>query len=131
MNLTFLNRKFASIASVFLLANMIVFHILVLTEIIPFDLIWGGRLQSKSDMIVFESLSIGISLFIILIIMSREEWLRLFNPKVALIGIWVVFGFFTLNTIGNLLAAEALERVLFTPLTFLMAVFTLRLAAKK
>jgi hypothetical protein len=40
-------------------------------------------------------------------------------------------GLFFLNTIGNLLSNNQLEKILFTPLTTILFVFSLRLAIDK
>ncbi len=124
------NRKFASITSILILLIIIVFHLLVLIGVFPYEIVWGGKLQSKFQMFVFEAISIVINLIIILIILIREKFVRHVTPKVGLIGIWIVFGVFVLNTIGNLFATEDLERYIFTPVTLLLSIFILRLAVK-
>jgi hypothetical protein len=41
----------------------LILHFLILLKIIPYDIAWGGRLQSDQEMYTFETFSIIISLF--------------------------------------------------------------------
>jgi hypothetical protein len=41
-----------------------------------------------------------------------------------------MFVLFAINTVGNIFSNNELERLIFTPLTLLLAVFSLRLAIK-
>ena len=44
-----------------LFSAICVFHFLALFQVIPFDILWGGRLKTKEEMWVFESISILVN----------------------------------------------------------------------
>lgn len=119
-----------SLLLIFLL--VIIFHLLVLMGIIPFDIVWGGRLKSKDEMIPFEITSIALNSVMLGIVMMQAGLLKVnVKPIVFLkVAFWCMFVLFAINTVGNILSNNELERLIFTPLTFLLAVFSLRLAIK-
>lgn len=110
-----------------LLSLVIVFHILFLLQIIPYNIAWGGRLKTVQEMYVFEIVSIALNLFLIWIV-----WLRAKNVKSTTVNIilWVFFGIFSLNTIGNLFAQTTFEKY-FSILTLIFALLILKILIKK
>ena len=115
-----------------ILTIMLLFHILVLTGFIPFDIVWGGRLKSREDMLVFESVSVGVNLLIVLVIAGHAGYLPLsFNKKITPLLTWLMAGLFLLNTIGNLMAVNPIEKFIFTPLTLLLTLLCYRVAMEK
>jgi hypothetical protein len=60
--------QFAINTMITLLSAVVIFHILVLIQIIPYQIVWAGRLNSIAEMQRFETISILINCFIILII---------------------------------------------------------------
>jgi hypothetical protein len=48
--------------------------------------------------------------------------------KVITYSLWLMTGLFLLNTLGNALSKNKLEKRLFTPVTILLAIFSLTLA---
>jgi len=56
-----------------LLSLVIVFHILVLLQIIPYNIAWGGRLKTVQEMYVFEIVSIALNLFLIWCLVKSEK----------------------------------------------------------
>ena len=115
-----------------ILSIILVFHALVLTGFIPFDIVWGGRLKSREDMLVFESVSVGLNLLIVLVIAGHAGYLPLlFNKNISRILIWLMTGLFLLNTIGNLMAVNPIEKFIFTPLTLVLTMLCYRVADEK
>ena len=115
-----------------ILSSTIIFHLMVLVGIIPYQMVWGGRLQSKSEMISFELVSILMNFLMLAIVVIHAKIVKLKIYPIALkIALWLMTVLFTLNTIGNLLSLNDLERYIFTPLTLLLAVFSFILASKK
>lgn len=115
-----------------ILSLIVLFHLLILTGVIPFDIVWGGRLASREQMLRMETVSILLNLLMLAVVGLRA---RLFGrrvpPWIITIALWIMCGLFFLNTIGNLLAQSALERILFTPLTLILSLLCFRLAAAK
>ena len=126
-----ITEKFATNALLIIFILVMLFHGLVLVGIIPFDIVWGGRLKSKEDMIPFEITSIALNSIMLGIVMMQAGLLKLnVKPIVLKIAFWCMFVLFAINTIGNIFSNNELERLIFTPLTLLLSVFCLRLAIK-
>ena len=114
------------------LSMIIGFHILVITGIIPYQIVWGGRLENFSQMLSFEAVSISLNLLMIAIVAIYANFLKWKINQVAIqIGLWVMFVLFFINTIGNLFSINEQEKLIFTPATLLLSLFSLRLALNK
>lgn len=105
-----------------LLTAVIVFHVLVLVGVVPPEIVWGGRLKSHEELIRFEVVSIALNLFMIFVAGHPAGFLRILNSKVVRWLLILMAVLFVLNTVGNLMAVDPLERWIFTPLTALLAV---------
>lgn len=107
----------------------IVFHILVLAGVIPYEIVWGGRLETISQMRVFEGISIAINLLIAAATLTRGGYIKSVLPaKFFRIFFWALFAVFFLNTLGNVFSESTTETKIFTPLTLAAAVLCYRVA---
>ncbi len=90
---------------------VILFQFLILIKIIPYDLTWGGRLETDEQMYTFVSLGILINSFFIFTLVQKGMFIKpIFGPKIITIIIWIFFFIFFLNTIGNLFAKTYFEK---------------------
>lgn len=111
---------------------VLIFHGLVLASVIPYDIVWGGQLQNDQQMQGLELVSIAVNLTIILVIAIKAGYVRSHLPPRAIdFLIWVFAILFAINSIGNLLAQNTLETLLFTPLTVISAILCVRIAIEK
>lgn len=95
----------------FIIALTVVFHLLILVKVIPYNIAWGGRLKSDQDMYVFEVVSILINVFLALVLCIKANYLKLNLPnKLINFILWCFLLLFLLNTIGNVLAVTAFEK---------------------
>jgi len=119
----------ALLSVVLLNVLVIVFHLCVLFQIIPFTVVWGGRLNSVEEMVVFELISISVNIAIILIVLKKGKHVKLAQKSGLMNGIiWLFSLIFLLNTLGNLLAETQFEMIVMTPLTALLSFFCARIA---
>lgn len=82
-------------------------------------------------MIPFEITSLALNSVMLGIVLMQAGLLKVnVKPIVLKVAFWCMFVLFAMNTIGNILSTNELERVIFTPLTLLLSVFSLRLAIK-
>ena len=116
-----------------LLCVILLFHFSILTQLIPYKIVWGGKLTSQKQMIGFEIVSIIVNLFIVLIVCLKGQHIRnSISEKVINAFLWVFFIIFSLNTFGNMFAESFVEKIVFTPLTLLLTIcFWLILKDKK
>ncbi|MFZ4056891.1 MAG: hypothetical protein ACOYKE_02080 [Ferruginibacter sp.] len=116
--------KFSGTACIAIFSLSIIFHVLVLLQIIPYSIVWGGNIQHSSDMIKLEVISIVLNGFFIVLLLSIMQVIKSsfsLSMRKWILGIMVAI--FLLNTIGNLFSKQTLETLIFTPITFLLAVF--------
>ena len=115
-----------------LLSVIVVFHLLVLSGVIPYNIVWGGRLESAAQMYVLETVSLAVILAVILIVAIKGGYIKPFlPPKVVTILLWLLTALFALNTVGNLFAESTVETMLFTPITLISAVLLFRMAIER
>ena len=120
--------KFALNSMLALLSLVCVFHLLVITQIIPYTIVWAGKLNSLQEMLVFETVSIIVNIFLICVILSKGNYIKkLLSEKVLIIILWFFVIVFSLNTIGNLFSKTSFETLVFTPLTFISAILCFRI----
>ncbi|WP_400193762.1 hypothetical protein [Hymenobacter sp. B81] len=126
---TWLPERLALRALLLILSLVVGFHLLILLGIIPYSIVWGGRLQSPEQMYRFETVSIALNLLMLAVVAARAGWLPLrLNPKILATALAVMCGLFAANTVGNLFSTNGFERAFFTPLTLVLAVLSYRAA---
>ena len=124
-----INFSFSIKTMIVLLLIALTYHLIILAEFIPYEAVWGGRLKSSEQMHQFEFISIAINLFIVLVILIKGSYIKIYIPKLIInIFLWLFAILFTVNSIGNLFSASIWETIIFTPITLISAVLCLRLA---
>lgn len=117
-----MNKQLAIKIMLGLLGGIIIFHLLIILKIIPYDIAWGGRLTNDNEMYVFETVSVMINLLLCYILLIKGDYVKgLISLKVVDIILWVFVIIFGLNTIGNLFAETLFEKF-FSILTLLFAI---------
>ena len=107
---------------------IIIFHGCALIGIIPMDMIWGGRLKTKEELIVFESISLTLNLIMLMVVKLKSgNWKLSIHKGVIQTALWIMVILFALNTLGNLVALNSLETWIFTPITLILSILSLRL----
>lgn len=109
---------------------LIVFHILVLLNLIPSNMVWGGQAGgSPSNLRTLEIISLVLTVLFTVAVALRIGYLDAPRLAVAVrVFMWFIFAYLLLNTLGNLASSSSMEKLIFTPLTLLAALLTLRLA---
>ncbi|RTQ48881.1 hypothetical protein EJV47_14895 [Hymenobacter gummosus] len=126
---TLLSARAAAGALLVIITLTLLFHGLVISGVIPFQIVWGGRISSREQLLVFEAVSVGLNLLMLAAVAARAGLLRVRVPAGLLTAaLWLMAALFALNTVGNLLSNNELEKLVFTPLTLLLALLSLRLA---
>lgn len=115
-----------------LLVVVVLFHFSILFQIIPYTIVWAGKLNTVNEMYTFEATSIAVNLFLILILVLKGNYIKHPIPEKWSNGIlWFFVVVFALNTIGNLMAKTVFEKAVFTPLTLISAIFIWIILKKK
>ena len=115
-----------------LLSLVLIFHFLVILKIIPYNIVWAGKIENDAQMNLFESISILINFILLTAILVKGNILRLkINRIIIQVILYLFVVIFALNTVGNLFAKMSLETYIFGPLTFISAFLCLRIALEK
>jgi len=110
---------------------IILFHLCIITKIIPYNITWGGRLQNDTEMYVFETISILVNLFLCWILLMKVNLVKYrFPSQVVNVILWIFFVIFVLNTIGNIFAKTFFEKQ-FAFLTGAFSILLLIILKKK
>ncbi|MDB5234121.1 MAG: hypothetical protein JWR44_1114 [Hymenobacter sp.] len=124
-----LSERFALHGLLTIFLTTTVFHVLVLVGVIPFGMVWGGRLRDHSQMVTFEAVSLAVTLLMLAVVGVRAGYVKIRIHKRVVQGVlWLMMLLFLANTVGNLLSENEFEKMVFTPLTLLLALFSLRAA---
>ncbi len=127
-----MKKKTALQIMFFLLGGLVIIHFLILIQIIPYDQVWAGRINSVEEMRTFEIMSIIVNVFMLSIFASKYRQLRQRKRnKVIDILIWVFACFFLLNTLGNLLAQSSIELIVGSTITLASALLCFRIVRKE
>jgi hypothetical protein len=112
------------------LALLAIFHLLVLFNLVPSTIIWGGQIgESSTNLWVLEITALVVTVLFALSIAAKVGYIKAGKAKPAVnIGVWIVFAYLILNTVGNLASGVTVEKLLFTPITLISAFCALRLA---
>jgi hypothetical protein len=122
-------KEIAQFGSLIIYSLSIVFHLLVLTKIIPYKMVWGGRLKSDTDMYKFEAVSLMVNLLFLFVLLVQSNYVALSIPSnILTYAFWGMAALFLLNTAGNLLSKNRMEQMIFTPITILLTLFSVVLA---
>ena len=126
----------AKLAGNILLASMgllFIFHLLVLIKVIPADIVWGGQIKGvQANLIMLEAVALLVILFFTLIIAAKTGYIKAVKfAAVVNIGVWLIFAFMLLNTLGNLASGNSFENLVFAPITIILAFCAYRLAMEK
>lgn len=120
-----LSKKFAVNALLGILMLVVVFHLLVISTILPYSIVWAGKFNSYEEALPFEIVSLLLNVSFIFLVRHRAQNSA---SKIGRIGMWLMFVLFTLNTVGNFFAETDIEKYTGIALTFVLALLSLRLA---
>lgn len=128
--------KQATQLSLFLFGLFMLFHLAVIVGVVffnyvPIDFLWGGRMETREQLLTFECISLTVLTLCFFTVLIKSERIKLPGLKgTAGIVLWIFFILFLLNTIGNIYATNTFEKF-FAIVTAIIAVLCLRLALEK
>jgi len=121
--------NFAQYGLIIILSFFLVLHFIIFLKFIPYNIVWGGRLKSDTEMYLFEFVSILINLFFLFIILVQSGILTIDFPKKTMtIILWFMTALFVFNTFGNVKSKNKIEQIYFTPITIILTIFLIILA---
>jgi hypothetical protein len=112
------------------LGLLFVFHVLVLLGVVPADIVWGGMIQdTQTNLVTLEVIALLVTGLFMLVIAAKLGYMQVGKfSGIINIGVWFIFVFLLLNTLGNLASGVSLENLVFAPITIILAFCAFRLA---
>jgi len=127
-----ISYKLAGKSIILILILLIIFHLLILTGMLPYDWVWGGNVNTYQKLLNYELIAIIISVLFLIITIFKINSTNLPKFKIFInIGIWIMMVYFFLNLIGNLMSRSSLEKFLFTPIAIILVILIFRLVIEK
>lgn len=94
-----------------IVAAYCVLHLLIMLQIIPSNIVWGGRIESNKALYVLEGVALAIMAFLGVVIAMKNRIIKPVFTDKAIKRILLIFAvFFMLNTLGNILAETLIEK---------------------
>jgi hypothetical protein len=115
------------------LSALVVFHVLMLSGVLPAEIAWGGRAGgSMGSLALLEIVGLIVTVLFAAVVAAKVGYLGSRPAGRAVnVTMWIVFGYFALNVAANLASTSSLERAIFTPVSVVLAAFALRLAVSR
>jgi hypothetical protein len=112
---------------------LVLFHVLILFGVVPSDIVWGGQIDgSAANLLTLEMIAIVMTLVFITVVVLKLRDLKAGKSRILVnVGIWVIFAYLLLNTVGNFASGVSFESMVFGPITIILAFCALRLAIEK
>lgn len=120
----------ANIATV-LFVFFIGFQLLLAVGLLPISMAWGGRQTELTPVLRLASIAAVILLGVFIYIIRYRAGLIDSVPAPTAIRVlaWVVAGYMALNTVGNFASVNSIEKLLFGPMTIIITIACIIVAA--
>lgn len=127
-----ISAKMAGHILLVLFGLLVVFHILILLNLLPSNVVWGGRAGSSSNSRTLVTISLIFNILFAMVVAAKIDYVEVsVLSRVINLLLWIIFAYLLLNTAGNLASNSSVETLLFTPITIVAALLVVRLAIEK
>jgi hypothetical protein len=115
------------------LGLLAIFDILILFNVVPSNIVWGGQIKDQAaNLLLLELIALVVTFIFAIVIAAKMDYIKAGRfTKAVNIGVWIIFAYLILNTVGNLVSAVSFENLIFAPITLVLAFCALRLAIEK
>ena len=128
-----ISEKLAGNLLLISLGLLAIFDILILLNIMPSNIVWSGQIKDPAaNLIVLELIALVVTFIFAIVIAAKVDYIKAGGfTKAVNIGVWVIFAYLILNTVGNLASGVSFENLIFAPITLVLAFCAFRLAVEK
>jgi hypothetical protein len=107
----------------------IIYNTLVLLQVVDYKYAWGGQLQNTEQMYAFGALSLILQIvFMTIVLIKHKSQSSSIYFKITRVFVLGISAIFLLNTFGNIFAVSLFEKIVFTPMTLVACIASLRIA---
>jgi hypothetical protein len=128
-----ISTKLAGNILLIIFGLLMVFHILVLLNLLPSDIVWGGQAGDLPlSLRTLETISLIFTALFAIVVAAKIGHIKI-GKFISVINVllWIILAYLFLNTVGNFFSSSSLERLVFTPITIAAAFLVFRLAIEK
>lgn len=123
--------EFIGLLLMMIFGVLIVFHLLVISGVIPYDIVWAGKIQSRTELLRMETVSLILLGLSTAMVALKIRLININIPQLVIdVGMWVLLALFVLNTIGNFLAQSLVEKYGFSILTIIISYLLFKLTVR-
>ena len=128
-----ISEKLAGNLLLISLGLLAIFDILIILNVLPSNIVWGGQIKDPAtNLIVLELIALVVTFIFAIVIAAKMDYIKAGGfTKAVNIGVWVIFAYLILNTLGNLASGVSFENLIFAPITLALAFCAFRLAIEK
>lgn len=130
-----ISEKLAGNLLLISLGLLAIFDILIMLNVVPSNIVWGGQIKDPAaNLIVLELIALVVTFIFAIVIAAKMDYIKAGGfTKAVNIGVWIIFVYLILNTLGNLASGVSFENLIFAPITLALALAfgAFRLAIKK
>ena len=124
--------RLAGITLIILMLLLLAMHVLIIFDVLPYDMVWGGQIDARSSVVRYEAAALIIMLLFLAMVTLRLGYIRANRlKKAAVVGTWIVFAYFVFNSVTNFASGVSTENLVFGPLSIAMALLSLRVAMSR
>ncbi|MFX0557721.1 hypothetical protein ACOCEA_13050 [Maribacter sp. CXY002] len=110
--------------------SYVLFHLLILLQLIPSNVVWGGKIVQPKTILFLEGAALLVMLFLgALILMKTKVIPNKWQEKTLNRWLLVFSVYFVLNTLGNLLAETIFENTQALP-TLILALSLFKMSKR-
>lgn len=126
-------KKITALTVMLLITELLlILHFSIIFGLIPYDQVWAGRLTSVEEMYQYETVSILINVFVLIVLFIKRRMVKQQKQNKWIDYLLKAFGvFFAINTIGNLFAESKIELILGTAVTLTLSILFFRVSRKE
>lgn len=128
-----ISAKLAGALLLISLGLLAIFDLLILLNVVPSNIVWGGQIKDPAaNLIVLELIALVVTFIFAIVIAAKMDYIKAGSfTKAVNIGVWIIFAYLILNTLGNLASGVSFENLIFAPITLILAFCAFRLAIEK
>lgn len=86
-------KTFAKKGLITIFTALLLFHLMVIVRVIPYTIVWAGRLNSDIEMYLFETVSFLLNAFFLFVVLIKTNYIKTRISTRVITGLLWAMGF--------------------------------------